>query len=96
MCLRGTVSALVLLALLTGCGSDGATQEERIVGPLPTGPDDAGAYTERFMARNPLALARFEHLVIVQLESTSVGEEVGDTCADRDGVDCIPYAVERC
>ncbi len=88
------VCALAIFALLAGCG-DGGDDAEPSVGPLPTGPDDPRAYTERFMARNPLALAQLDHLVMVALESTSVGEEDGDTCAEREGVDCLPYAVEE-
>ncbi len=91
------VCALAIFALLAGCGDsdDGDTREPPIVGPLPTGPDDARAYSEDFVARNPRALARFEHLVMIELEPTAEGDEKNDTCAERAGVDCIPYVVDE-
>src|SRR5690349_8233805 len=50
------ICALILLVLLGSCGDDGGTQEPPVVGPLPTGPDDARAYSEDFLAHNPQAL----------------------------------------
>ncbi|MDX2167707.1 MAG: pentapeptide repeat-containing protein [Deltaproteobacteria bacterium] len=82
------VAALLLLGLAAGCGSDSADTPP-VVGPLPTGPDDAQAYTEAFLEQNPGAELQPEHLVVVDLGPT--GGEDGDTCADRDGVDCLPY-----
>src|SRR5262245_35342384 len=89
------ICALSLLVLLGGCGSDDGMQEPPVAGPLPTGPDDARAYSEDFLAHNPRAEAQLEHLLIVQLESTADGDEDGDTCEKRDGVDCLPYVVEE-
>jgi uncharacterized protein YjbI with pentapeptide repeats len=83
--------ALVLL-LIAGCGSD-SDDAQPVVGPLPTGPDDAQAYTEAFLEQNPRAELQPEHLVVVDLEPT--GGAAGDTCPDRDGVDCLPYVFDR-
>jgi hypothetical protein len=93
--MQRVISTLISLVLLCGCGGDGGFQEEPVVGPLPTGPDDARAYSEDFLAHNPRALAELEHVLLVQLEPTEAGDEEGDTCEERDGVDCMPYVVDE-
>src|SRR5262245_2136003 len=82
------LAAGCLLLLVAGCGSDDSAGQPPAEGPLPTGVDDPQAYTESFLAENPRAELRPEHLAVVQLEPTS-GDD--DTCADQDGVDCLPY-----
>jgi hypothetical protein len=77
------------LLLIAGCGSDDSADQPQTEGPLPTGPNDAQAYTESFLAENPRAELQPELLAIARLEPTS-GDD--DTCADRNGVDCLPYA----
>lgn len=86
------LGCLLAIGVLLGCGSDDGNTEP-VSGPLPTGPGDPQAYTERFMSHNPLALAQLEHLVVVELEPTSSHER--DTCTETAGVDCIPYIVEE-
>lgn len=81
-------ACLLAAALAGGCGSD--ADADGVAGALPTGPDDAQAYTEAFLARNPRALLQPELLAVVDLEPTSA--TAGDTCAADDGVDCLPYA----
>jgi uncharacterized protein YjbI with pentapeptide repeats len=95
--MNGTICALVVAALLCGCGGGGENgkSEPPVIGPLPTGPAAAQAYSEDFLARNPRALAHLDQLLIVQLESTEDGDESGDTCAEREGVDCVPYVVDQ-
>jgi uncharacterized protein YjbI with pentapeptide repeats len=82
-------ACLLAAALAAGCSDsdDAATVE----GPLPVGVDEAQAYSERFLAANPRADLQPEHLAIVRLEPT--GSDRHDTCADQDGVDCLPYFV---
>jgi uncharacterized protein YjbI with pentapeptide repeats len=89
---RGAVfCALLLAAALVGsCGSD-PDSVETVQGPLPVGGDDAQAYSERFLAVNPRADLQPEHLAIVQLEPTEGDRH--DTCADQEGVDCLPYFI---
>lgn len=81
-------ACLLAAALAGGCGSDAEVDD--VAGALPTGPDDAQAYTETFLAHNPRALLQPELLAVVDLEPTSAAD--GDTCATEDGVDCLPYA----
>lgn len=87
------VVVVLLAAWLASCGSDDGTGEAEVVGPLPVGADDPQAYTEAFLSDNPRAEAQLEHLLIVHLEPTA--SELDDTCAERDGVDCIPYVVDE-
>ena len=84
--------AAYLLVAVAGCGSD-ADDEPTVEGPLPIGADQPQAYTERFLAHNPRAQLQPEHLAIVRLEPT--GGDDGDTCAGRDGVDCLPYFIDE-
>jgi len=85
------LAAYVLVAV-AGCGSD-ADDEPTVEGPLPIGADQPQAYTERFLSRNPRAELQPEHLAIVRLEPTGAGKD--DTCAERDGVDCLPYFIDE-
>ncbi|MDX2166147.1 MAG: pentapeptide repeat-containing protein [Deltaproteobacteria bacterium] len=94
MHVKGWFRALAVAALLCGCGSDNGDSAPPVVGPLPRGPDAPQAYSEDFLARNPRALAHLEQLMIVQLESTAEGDDSGDTCNEREGIDCVSYAVE--
>lgn len=82
---------LLATVLAAGCGSDDE-EEEAVEGPLPTGADDPSAYTEAFLARNPRAQLQPEHLAVVRLESDTAAN---DTCAERDGVDCLPYVFDE-
>ena len=77
---------LCLVLITAGCGSG---DDDEVAGPLPTGADDAQAYTERFLANHPAALLQASHLAITRLEPVSTGET--DTCRDQVGVDCLPY-----
>jgi uncharacterized protein YjbI with pentapeptide repeats len=83
---------MLLAALFGGCGS-GDGPDDVAEGPLPTGVDDPRAYTERFLAHNPRAQLQPEHLAIVRVEP--IGGDDGDTCAERDGIDCLPYALDE-
>ncbi len=85
------LAAYVLVAV-AGCGSD-ADGEPTVEGPLPIGAEQPQAYTERFLSRNPRAELQPEHLAIVRLEPTGAGKD--DTCAERDGVDCLPYFIDE-
>jgi uncharacterized protein YjbI with pentapeptide repeats len=85
------VGGLVLAVLLAGCGGSDSGQPP-VEGPLPTGPDDAQAYTERFLARNPDAELSPELLAIVQLAGDG---DADDSCRQRDGVDCLPYVFDQ-
>lgn len=89
---RGALGcALVLAAVLAGSCGDDSDSAETAQGPLPVGEAEAQAYSERFLAANPRADLQPDHLAIVQLEPTAGDRH--DTCADRDGVDCLPYFV---
>ncbi len=83
--------AVLAAVLAAGCGSDSDSDSDAdsVEGPLPIGPDDPRAYTERFLDRNPRADLQPELLAVVNLEPTGGGD--GDTCDAQDGVDCLPY-----
>jgi uncharacterized protein YjbI with pentapeptide repeats len=91
--LFSSLLGLVLLAVLVGgCGADSDSDGEPVTGTLPSGPDDAQAYTERFLDRNPDALLAPALLAVVDLEPTHGAE--ADTCATENGVDCLPYSFD--
>ena len=83
-----------LAALASGCGDGDGSEPDMpsVVGPLPDGPDDARAYSERFLSRNPRAQLPPDLLAVVELEPT--GGDAGDTCGAEDGVDCLPYVFD--
>lgn len=85
-------AGLLVGALAAGCGSD-SDEVDTVEGPLPSGPEDARAYTEEFLARNPRAQVQPGHLVITRLEPARTTER--DTCSEAEGVDCIPYFFEQ-
>ena len=83
------IGGLLASGLVAACGSD--SERPPVEGPLPTGPDDAQAYSEQFLAENPRAELRPELLAVAHLEPGGGPE---DTCANRAGVDCLPYVFE--
>lgn len=91
-CGIGELALVCLLAALLGSCDGSESSQPLVEGPLPTGPDDPQAYTERFLARNPNAELSPELLAIVQLAGDG---DAADSCREREGVDCLRYVFDE-
>ncbi len=87
------ISMMVLIALAAAAAlSTGAGCPGGFAALLPDGAPAQNAFDERDFSENPGRTAKLHHLVLLHLEAS--GGHGGDT-GKEDGVDEIPYKIER-